>query len=1193
MEPTFRFGEDQNQHNTQAPAAPNPSYTATTANIVTLFNHILVALKNYYVVTQTEASIASFFELLFAVGRMLNTSMAMDLIEYASMASWFASVDAWVDMLVRVVTTFFANETRHDVRAKVIEVVGSLYEVCHGAEKQRFFHNIIIPVLQTSPQEHDILIFKMSLRLLTNVAHDLPLHHLDILLTLLSRCVGVRDSGAVNGTHVGGPEFSLEAVECVIDLFTSFFVNSAGNGCLPVFRALLYMVQCNSVQMEPRLLVWRFLNGLRADPSGRIRIPGEMVARAYVDSEEVSGRAVGSSGRDRESSAKWFANPMVVACDQMVHVENSYHPEFTFPSSPVMQGESRIVGGGDSGKVVVLPLGEYVTMITNLITVGPEKLDFVSSLCVEFPSQLENLHLFRDCPAQLQTLLVSVRRLIYNDRIQHIFLGAQEIKAKVRSDLYLMYFRILTPLLEVYNHIFSPPSNDILDTIDTFIHGMRIHTGVTARYCTQILTQTLFEHPQIMSKRLIQILDIMSRNTSTAAAATANLELLAALAHQPAALVNFTEQEYRIIFAVAVQYIRPDAVIKITAPVSTSTIAPSQPTDPALTTIALQNYVTQMAFHVLVLWFVQVRLPERRKYVGMILKLLGDKRDENVDLLLDMLVQNTYADCSPKPGPVTGLDANNLNAPGAVVASRNCRTWVQGLSLVTIRALDQVQWVEITVRRASGVVQFWTRLENRLRSGVRVAAMLDQTTAVLPAPVAMASEMSRDPKNQSRSTSLDESDVARLLVGSAADDAEIVGQPALPSRLRKFSVSIAADDFMADPTSQPNSIPSTRRNSLSFPTPLRTASVRGDEAPLYVDPSFVMLQLTPYPEHHTREMPYLLAEDDTTTRAISVLDRTPIVDLHKVGLVYVGPHQCHESDILGNTHGSRTYNMFLHSLGHHVRLKNCRHVNTGGLDTTDNLDGEFALYYWHDDFSQLIFHTTTLMPTSSVDAAQTAKKRHIGNNYVLVVWNESGNDVAFDTFPGQFNVAHVVITPMDADIAVLAGRWPSSTHTDDNNSSGEMSGDEVAELPQPVRFFPVDVFAPGTSVESATSGWTSDEPLVQNFATPSTADYYFRVTIQIARDVPELAMLTERVLVGNYFVDGSAVVGSKALAAFVRQVVVQCNKVAQIFMTTKSTGGKFSSNARERLAQIRRIRERRKVGTVVGIDEVLDFTGFT
>jgi hypothetical protein len=42
--------------------------------------------------------------------------------------------------------------------------------------------------------------------------------------------------------------------------------------------------------------------------------------------------------------------------------------------------------------------------------------------------------------------------------------------------------------------------------------------------------------------------------------------------------------------------------------------------------------------------------------------------------------------------------------------------------------------------------------------------------------------------------------------------------------------------------------------------------------------------------------------------------------------------------------------------------------------------------------SQVVFHTATLMPSKETDQSCNNKKRHIGNDYVTIVFNESGED---------------------------------------------------------------------------------------------------------------------------------------------------------------------------------------------------------
>jgi hypothetical protein len=53
-----------------------------------------------------------------------------------------------------------------------------------------------------------------------------------------------------------------------------------------------------------------------------------------------------------------------------------------------------------------------------------------------------------------------------------------------------------------------------------------------------------------------------------------------------------------------------------------------------------------------------------------------------------------------------------------------------------------------------------------------------------------------------------------------------------------------------------------------------------------------------------------------------------------------------------------------------------------------------------------------MMPTNrDDDMTYPNKKRHIGNDFVNIIFNDSGLPYNFDTFPSDFNYVHIVISP--------------------------------------------------------------------------------------------------------------------------------------------------------------------------------------
>ncbi|XP_037830586.1 tuberin isoform X3 [Kryptolebias marmoratus] len=202
----------------------------------------------------------------------------------------------------------------------------------------------------------------------------------------------------------------------------------------------------------------------------------------------------------------------------------------------------------------------------------------------------------------------------------------------------------------------------------------------------------------------------------------------------------------------------------------------------------------------------------------------------------------------------------------------------------------------------------------------------------------------------------------------------------------------------------------TERDSYhNRPGPSNTEKMSG------LSPSFVFLQLYHSPFFgNEANKPLLLPKTQVIDRAVKVLDQMPPYDTHKIGVVFVGAGQVNnEVAILSNEYGSNRYAAFLTGLGKLIHLKDCDpdQIFLGGLDQYGD-DGEFT-YCWHDDIMQAIFHIATLMPNRESDKGCCNKKRHIGNDFVMVVYNDSGEEYKLGTIKGQFNFVEVIIKPLD------------------------------------------------------------------------------------------------------------------------------------------------------------------------------------
>ncbi|KAF9161227.1 Tuberous sclerosis 2-like protein, partial [Mortierella sp. AD011] len=372
------------------------------------------------------------------------------------------------------------------------------------------------------------------------------------------------------------------------------------------------------------------------------------------------------------------------------------------------------------------------------------------------------------------------------------------------------------------------------------------------------------------------------------------------------------------------------------------------------------------------------------------------------------------------------------------------------------------------------------------------------------------------------------------------------------SRLHRYG--IGHDDHRPAVLTESNTGYYDRENNVDSGRSLSKSKIE-----TFVDPGFLFMQLTSHPDVMAREVPILLPDDESTNRAIGVLDRTPVVDFHKIGVLYVGKGQSKESEILGNTHGSSEYTKFLTGLGSLVRLKNAK-IYTGGLDLEMDLDGEYA-YTYQDEITQVIFHVATMMPNFPHDVNFNSKKRHIGNDWVTIVFNDSGADYDFGTISGQFNFMTLVVTPISmasVTFTETASKLSQQQFVAENNElfPGANSSEDTSSGFSSMTTMST---AANASVGAATG-------IVQPFK-----NVWFKVVMLRRPDMPEIGPLAT-----------PKIISASELPRFTRQMALHAIIYAQIYYQHLQSSVEYVSNWQERLRQIKRVKERFQPTTSAG-----------
>merc|ERR1712146_513020 len=96
--------------------------------------------------------------------------------------------------------------------------------------------------------------------------------------------------------------------------------------------------------------------------------------------------------------------------------------------------------------------------------------------------------------------------------------------------------------------------------------------------------------------------------------------------------------------------------------------------------------------------------------------------------------------------------------------------------------------------------------------------------------------------------------------------------------------------------------------------------------------------------------------------------------------------------------------------GDRIRLKDWRRFR-GGLDTKGDTTGTHSVFVTHQSLD-IMFHVGPLLPYFEADLQQVERKRHIGNDVVVLVFNESGEPFDPSVLTSHFNHIFAVVTPV-------------------------------------------------------------------------------------------------------------------------------------------------------------------------------------
>lgn len=149
---------------------------------------------------------------------------------------------------------------------------------------------------------------------------------------------------------------------------------------------------------------------------------------------------------------------------------------------------------------------------------------------------------------------------------------------------------------------------------------------------------------------------------------------------------------------------------------------------------------------------------------------------------------------------------------------------------------------------------------------------------------------------------------------------------------------------------------------------------------------------------------------DEFSNELLEMELRQVVSRYKFGVLYAKEGQVKETEMFSNVEGSMEFEEFLTLLGDKIQLQGWKEYR-GGLNVVDNSTGTHSVYTnWRN--YEIMFHVSTYLPYSSADSQQLERKRHLGNDIVVIIFYDGYTSYAPNTITSEFNHVFIVIQPV-------------------------------------------------------------------------------------------------------------------------------------------------------------------------------------
>eukprot|EP01137_Pigoraptor_chileana_P018235 Opistho-2@77407 len=164
----------------------------------------------------------------------------------------------------------------------------------------------------------------------------------------------------------------------------------------------------------------------------------------------------------------------------------------------------------------------------------------------------------------------------------------------------------------------------------------------------------------------------------------------------------------------------------------------------------------------------------------------------------------------------------------------------------------------------------------------------------------------------------------------------------------------------------------------------------------------------------SEQLPSLREVRDTAVfAAVKGIDEKQVIKTYKFAVLYAKDGQASEEEMFANSSVSAAFDEFLGIIGDRVKLEGFTGFR-GALDVKTNTTGTHSVYKKWRDY-EIMYHVSTLLPSKEGDTQQIERKRHLGNDIILIVFKEGNTLYRPDTIKSQQTHVILVVSPEGSD----------------------------------------------------------------------------------------------------------------------------------------------------------------------------------